>query len=302
MDKWLEYWQQDELMPDVFTDKHGNKHHGLEEFWHKHFDSFSQGSKVIDIASGAGAIYRCINDIQRYEAHALDISSDALAILKTDLPSVNIHPCMLDANTLSNTDFDAVVSQFGIEYLGVDGFMQAARLLKPGGTCVFLSHFKDGAIDYVTQRSLNGLLLIKDNAFLSLSKSVADAFDKDERALVEQCVNAFMQVEPSIAEYCKNVPDGHHVHLYEGVKQLLSNYNQYEHKTVVDWIEQANTQAMENIERLQSMHSAALSQPQLDELTNQLLEHQVKITQIRPFKLRKEDAPVAWEIVGVKQR
>jgi ubiquinone/menaquinone biosynthesis C-methylase UbiE len=302
MDKWLEYWQQDELMPDVFTDKHGNKHHGLEEFWHKHFASFTEGSRVIDIASGAGAVYRCIEHIQRFDAHALDISNEALAILKTDLPSVKIHPCMLDANTLSNTGFDAVVSQFGIEYLGFDGFKQAARLLKPGGRCVFLSHIKDGAIDNVTQRSLNGLLLIRDNAFLALAKSVADAFNKDEKTLVERCVNSFMKVEPSIAEYCKNVPDGHHVHLYEGIKQLLSNYNQYEHKTVVAWIEQANTQAMENIERLESMHNAALSQQQLDELTEQLLEHQLEITQMRPFKLRKEDAPVAWEIVGVKQR
>jgi SAM-dependent methyltransferase len=302
MDKWLEYWQQDKLHPDVFTDKYGNKHPALQQFWNQHFNELASGSSVLDIACGAGAVYRCIDDISEYDAHALDISKDALAKLKADLPSVHTHDTRLDSNTLLGAEFDAIVSQFGIEYLGMDGFAQIPRMLKTGGKCIFLSHIRDGVIDRVTQQSLNGLTLIQDTKFLLLAEQVADAFKKDDKNLVEQKVAAFMQVEPQVAQYCSSHPSGHHLHLYEGVKELLSKYNQYGYQAIVDWINNANIQALENIERLTSMHNAALCIEGIEKLSAMLLEIGVKIIKHEPFHIRAEDAPGAWEIVGVKQR
>jgi SAM-dependent methyltransferase len=301
MDKWLEYWQQDQLQPDVFTDEEGNKHADLLAFWQSHICKFGKSASLLDIASGAGAIYRCIPTIDQYDAHALDISEDALAILKEDIPSVHTYAGPLNIKTLAQNQFDGVVSQFGIEYLSGEGFAQVPRLLKSGGKCVFLCHIKGGVIDSVTEQSLNGLTLVQDTRFLALARLVAEAFKVDQKQQVEQSVEAFMSVEPKIAAYCAEVPNGHHVHLYQGIKQLLSRYNQYEHSTVIEWIDTAHEQALENVERLQSMHNAALTQNDITYISNSLAQQGLLITTAVPFHLRAEDPPVAWEILGFKQ-
>lgn len=301
MDKWLEYWQQDELQADVFTDKDGNKHEALLTFWQQHIAKFAGGESVLDIASGAGAIYRCIPDISLYDAHALDISSDALTRLKSDVPSVHTHAQMLDDASFTQQQFDGVFSQFGIEYLGDSGFSHVPRLLKDGATCIFLSHIKGGVVDQVTQQSLQGLKIVEQTQFLNLAQNVADAFQTDDKQQVQQCVGLFMKVEPMLAQYCAKVPQGHHVHLYEGVKKLLSNYNNYEHSIIIKWIDVARQQALENIERLQSMHNAALDQDDIDRLSSTLAKQGLSVTSAKPFYLRAEDPPAAWEIIGVKQ-
>jgi ubiquinone/menaquinone biosynthesis C-methylase UbiE len=301
MDKWLKYWQQDALQPDVFTDKQGNKHIALQQFWQRHVANFDKGSCLLDIASGAGAIYRCLPDIADYDAHALDISEQALQRLKLDMPTVGIHAQLLDEKSFDKAQFDGVFSQFGIEYLGKEGFSHVPRLLKDGAKCVFLNHIKGGVVDTVTQQSLKGLLLIEQTKFLQLAHNVAIAFKEDKKKQVEQSVKVFMQVEPTVAQYCNSIPKGHHVHLYDGVKQLLSRYNKYEHIVVLDWINAAKKQACENTERLQSMHDAALDASDIKEICEELLHLGLKIMSTKPFYLRQDDPPAAWEIIGVKQ-
>jgi len=301
MDKWLEYWQQEDLQPDVFTDKTGKKHKALQDFWQQHISSLSKQSSILDIASGAGAIYRCVPEIHLYDAHALDISNAALERLKKDIPSAHTYAQRLTKKSFKHQKFDAIVSQFGIEYLGKTGFAQLSRLLKDEAKFAFLSHIKDGAIDNVTQRSLKGLALIKRTEFLTLAENVAEAFRQDKTEHVKDCVELFMKIEPSVMRYTEKVPEGHHTHLYHGVKHLLSNYNNYAHDTVVKWIETARKQAAENTQRLRSMHRAALDQQNIDELSETLLQQGLKITSAKPFYLKASEPPVAWEIVGVKK-
>lgn len=302
MDKWLEYWQQEELQPDVFTDKQGNKHDALLAFWRSHFESLQTGTRVLDIASGAGAIYRCLPEIEKFDAHALDISNDALTRLKADLPSVQTHPKRLASSTFLDIQFDCVVSQFGIEYLGDNGFELVPNLLNIGGKCIFLCHIENGIVAQVTEESLTGLHLLQQTQFLQKARAVACAFHQGEKVKIDPAVQAFMKVEPSIASYCQAIPKGHHTHLYNGVKQLLSHYNNYQHEHVIDWLEGASAQAMENIERLESMRKATLNQNDITRIQSSLAKQNLTITSARPFYLRPEDPPAAWEIIGVKQR
>jgi len=301
MDKWLEYWQQEELHPDVFTDQNGNKHHAIKRFWQQALKTFSPGDSLLDIASGAGALYRCIDEIEHYDAHALDISTEALELLNNDLPSVTTHAQFLNENSFAGQTFDGVFSQFGIEYLADDGFFQVPRLLNKGGRCVFLSHIKDGVIDTITQHSLEGLKIVERIAFLEKAAVVAKAFKLDKKEAVELAINEFVSVEPELASYCVEVPKGHHIHLYNGVKQLLSNYNQYEHSVIINWLETASKQASENLERLNSMHNASLSESDIQRITDLFAHNGIRITKAAPFCLRQQDAPAAWEIIGVKQ-
>lgn len=301
MDKWLEYWQQEELQPDVFTDKQGNKHPALLGFWQRHIASFDTNSSLLDIASGAGAIYRCATDITQYDAHALDISKDALNRLKEDLPSVNTHDQYLNDDSFRHHQFDGVFSQFGIEYLRDTGFSHVPRLMKEGARCIFLCHIKGGVVDSVTEESLKGLQLVEQVNFLGLAEDVANAFHIDIQHQVAKSVELFMQIEPVVANYCANVPNGHHAHLYNGIKQLLSNYNKYGHKAVIEWIDVARQQAAENTERLQSMHNAALDKSDVDRISHALSQQGVEIASAQPFYLRENDPPAAWEIIGVRQ-
>ncbi|WP_395342133.1 class I SAM-dependent methyltransferase [Ningiella sp. W23] len=300
MNKWLEYWKQDELNEDVFTDKQGRKHEKLKAFWQSKFSSIDGESQVLDVASGAGAVFRCLDSTSSLNLHALDISADALDKLKSDFPNCTTYPMALDSAKFEEKRFDLIVSQFGIEYLGFDGFLEAAKLMSDGGQCVFLSHYESGAIDIITQQSLHGLQQLQKNEFLAKAKRVAQAFIGDERRQVEAAVADFMNVEPLISQSSASMPESHHAHVYNGVKQLLSNFNQYENQHILDWLSTASNQVSENLMRLQSMHNAALSQSDIDELNAQLSSFGVKIELVSPFYLREGDLPVAWEIHAQK--
>ena len=78
---------------------------------------------------------------------------------------------------LPDSSFDFVVSQFGVEYAGIDAFIEAARLVKPGGQLSLLCHYQDGYIDSKNQKMLEAAKIARHSNFIS-----------DALALVTQCV------------------------------------------------------------------------------------------------------------------
>ncbi len=296
---WIKYWQEDASSEQVFANTHGQKNNAIKAFWQAWLEHQESKQRLLDVACGAGSIFRDYDSIDRFECFGLDIAEAALEKLSTDLPFVKTKSASLSEMPFNDGEIDLVCSQFGIEYGGLEAFKEAARVLKLNGKFRTLSHIKGGSIDAQTCRKLEALNALVESDFLGAAMQVAFSFRKDEAKAVESAVQVFSGKESQIYQLRQSYPDGQHVHIYDGIRALLSNFNRYKFDDIVDWIERAQLQVNENKTRLESMHQACLSTEDIESLSEVLSEQGLQISHAR-FYLPDQALPLAWEIDGVK--
>jgi cyclopropane fatty-acyl-phospholipid synthase-like methyltransferase len=78
---WTDYWRKDSADGEVFVNAEGERHPALAEFWQAHFSDLREGSRVLDLASGAGSIYAHLPEEHTFQLSATDISDVALGRL-----------------------------------------------------------------------------------------------------------------------------------------------------------------------------------------------------------------------------
>jgi ubiquinone/menaquinone biosynthesis C-methylase UbiE len=148
---WTIYWAEDHLQSFVATDGDADKH-PLNSIWQEFARSLNDGAKVLDLATGNGAVpVALLSAREQLKIDAVDQAAiDPIQFVKgvTELEAVNFHPD-IDVNTLPFTSdsFDAITSQFGIEYAGLlEATGKALEVLKTNGRMSFLIHHADSAI------------------------------------------------------------------------------------------------------------------------------------------------------------
>ena len=101
-----------------------------------------EGAKVLDIATGSGAVPRAMQAVRTLYVEAVDYAPAGQAI-----PGVRLHSGV-DAARLPFGDgsFEAITSQFGIEYAAPDALREAARVSAPGGEIRLIVHHTDSPI------------------------------------------------------------------------------------------------------------------------------------------------------------
>ena len=113
---WSEYWEKDGADGEVFVNAQGNKHPALADYWQAVFADMPAGSRIVDVASGAGSIYAHLSADHGFELHAVDIAAQALQALASRVPGVQITVSAAEDMPYDDRSFELVVSQFGIEY------------------------------------------------------------------------------------------------------------------------------------------------------------------------------------------
>ncbi|MBB3061969.1 class I SAM-dependent methyltransferase [Microbulbifer rhizosphaerae] len=155
---WNDFWNQGfittfgETLPTNYT---GN----LRNFWEEVFLSLENHCKILDVATGNGAIAsiaadkisRSNKDVSIYAADAAVISESVKQLpLKTKelRKSINFFsntPC--ESLPFSQEHFDLVTSQFGIEYSDWNlSLKEIFRVLKTGASAHFVCHHEKSSI------------------------------------------------------------------------------------------------------------------------------------------------------------
>ncbi|WP_026375546.1 class I SAM-dependent methyltransferase [Aestuariibacter salexigens] len=293
---WSEYWQKEGEGGDVFVTADGSKQLQLQAFWQKIFEHHKPTS-VLDIASGAGAVFSNLESTEQYHLVATDISVDALVRQRQRVDGVQTVVCDAANISLGNAQFDLVVSQFGIEYAGPEAFSETARLLKPAGSLTLLCHFMGGYIvSSALKQELAGAQLCQQTGFIEKAKQLVVAMSTGEKRTVHQAMDVFTEVEPVLAKYCAKVPEGIHSHLYNGFKQLMIKRQHYDQQDIISWLENVQGEVDKCILRLSEMCQAALTQQHIDDIKQRLTNAGLRDIQAEPFYLPKYQLPVAWHI------
>lgn len=148
-DYWSQYWQQGHLTSFGESFK-GNYQGVLKSLWLDFFKKCSSNSRVLDIATGNGALIDLAIEAKRVDMFYTGIDSATLSIsghLK-DQPNIefveNIKAESLPENL---ADYDYVISQFGLEYSDLtESIPEFVKKLKPNGQFMFVIHDSESII------------------------------------------------------------------------------------------------------------------------------------------------------------
>ena len=160
-DAWDRFWSYDRLSSFGTGKGAGNYGEAIAGGWRAFFASLPAGARVLDIATGNGAIA-----VMAVEA------GDKLKVTGADLAAVRpaafvskskhalsqirfLADTPAEALPLDDGSFDAVTSQYGIEYSDMErSVLEAARVLAPGGRLRFACHAVEGSIAADTRRAI----------------------------------------------------------------------------------------------------------------------------------------------------
>jgi len=143
---WTHYWSKAPATSrGCLPDLPGVAADHLQEIWRQFFASLPLGARLLDLGTGGGAVL--------IEANALrpDLQltgADYAAVLPELDKTITLHPgTRLEKLPFDDVSFEAVTSQFAIEYSRVSAAIQEVnRVLSFAGSYLFLCHHAGGVI------------------------------------------------------------------------------------------------------------------------------------------------------------
>jgi hypothetical protein len=264
--EWDTYWQAADADGEVFVGEKGEKNNVLKSYWTDIFSAFSKDDLIVDIASGAGSIYRSIDYSAFDHLYAVDASKPALASLKSDLSSINIIEQDISEPILGLSKIKRIVSQFGIEYGGVASFEAAIGQIDNGGSIHTVSHIEDSTIQTKQKHQLSGIALLHDSRFFSVSKlCVRSIFDND-KAEIDKHTLQFRAIEPNVRGFSNQHPQTLTAHILNAFQQMMQRLSRFDKEEVLLWLDESEQQSFTIKKRGEAIVGAALNQEKIDRI------------------------------------
>ncbi|MBO1255176.1 hypothetical protein J3L16_05675 [Alteromonas sp. 5E99-2] len=292
IDEWNKYWLSNSNTQSVFTDLHGEGFKELSLYWKTIFNKQNKNSRIADIGCGTGAIFSCIDALESYQLMGIDCSFEPLNILSSKFPTVSTF--LNTENHLESCDlhkFTTVVSQFGVEYLGVEVFTGIPSLLSSNASLYTLSHIHGGHIHSRYSAELKAILILtKCSLYSKIEESIKELFANGVSDLLSEFL---LFLDENYDIWC-----GGTLHFVNGFKQLVERFRQYNESDIIQWFNGIDAQLKEAMSRMSIMCEAALRESDIKNIiskTNQLGDWDYS-----PFFIKNKELPVAWSITFKK--
>lgn len=194
--QWSRFWEQG-FITTFGASKPQNYDGVVRAFWREKFMALPDGARVLDIATGNGAIATLAAETARdygkhFEIEATDLAEISDSIVDNSEAaalrgSIRFHsriPC--DEQPFDDDTVDFACSQFGFEYSDAEATLQEMRrVLVPGGQFVAISHHSDSALIVAAREELGIYAAALDEIDLfgrlgSYFEALGDIGDTDE--------------------------------------------------------------------------------------------------------------------------
>lgn len=167
---WDRFWSYDRLASFGTGAGTGNYGEPIAHGWRSFFAELPAGARVLDIATGNGAIAL----IAVEAGNRLEVTGADLAAVKPTAFVSSGRKKLKQVRFLANTpaerlplddaSFDAVVSQYGVEYSDMElSVPEAVRVLAPGGRLRFAVHAAEGSVAAKTTPAITDADLLLDH-------------------------------------------------------------------------------------------------------------------------------------------
>ncbi len=288
-DDWIQYWKENPNSKVLFTGDDGKSIEDFEKFWSQNLPYDTENLSVIDIACGAGALFETFADKAFCRKVGLDCSSDALKSLLKNFPDAEVILNQTSALPKERLlEFDLIISQFGIEYLGTEAITNIPVMMKCDAEFISLCHYKGGHIYSRYEREKEGMETLFANHAFEKALQIADLI-KSDSTLFESRARAYLSYLATMNnKWCAGS-----LHFVNGINQLFVSYKQYEHSDILTWIRGFKQQLETIYRRVSSICNVALSESDVQQITGG--QHSDGWT-VRPFTIKNSSLPVAWNL------
>lgn len=316
-DPWNSYWAGGRRA-STFAGG-GPQDAALEIFWGRHFDELlgdntTADTHLLDIGAGSGAVTGfAFEAAQRLgcplAVSCLDTSAAALALVAEKHAGVKTVCASAADIPLSDGSIEAVVSQFGIEYAGINAASEAGRILRPGGSLALVMHHQDGAIYRECRANADALDTTLDSGVLTAFKNLLlracelregrgrpKDFAKADKALAP----GVQALESIIREQGKDCCGGSLFRLYTDIAHMYGRPYSYEASEIKKWVKRAKQELGAFRARMQSMLDAALDERTLALWRSALTEAGLRLEDTQSLTMGEQQEVAAWVIRGEK--
>lgn len=311
-ESWDTYWQETSDV-DAFNSG-GVGHPAIRSFWIEYFSGAKQRfncPKILDIASGNGAVLECVLDVFKQtpsELTSLDVSEAAIKNIHTRFPSVTGIVASACSIPRASGSFDIVTSQYGIEYAGHDAILEAARLVADTGQLVLLMHCQSGHIHLECQQSLDAIERTQKSNFVQLAtamfeagfKSVRGADRKPYEQAAKKLTPAITELEAVMRQYGSDVAGDTICRLYNDVDQIHQKIQHYEPADVLTWLHTMGEELDAYAKRMSSMGASAVSSVQFENMKDDLSTQGFIIDVADTLFVPGNETPMAWVLIATK--
>lgn len=264
---WDRFWSYDRQASFGTGKGSGNYGGAIAAGWRAFFAALPRRSRVLDIATGNGAIallaVRAGRDFKVTGADLADVRPAAfVSSSKRDLKAIRfLGGTPAEKLPLADSSFDAVVSQYGIEYSDVKkSLAEAVRVLAPGGRLRFVTHAAEGSV------AADTALAVADADFL------LDELDLVGRAA--RCIEAVLGVERGhqSGQLAEIAAQAHYGQFRDGMKALADRLPAARDQAMLASVHQTLTALFE---QRQALGLQALL-PRLDALREEIAAHRTR--------------------------
>ena len=289
----------------------------LTQFWGKVFSEVPSATSMIDFACGAGSVLVHAEAAGISNLSGLDVSEDAIAVLKKKLPRVAGYVGKVDATSFEADSFDMVTSQFGFEYAGEEKTILATikemtRILRPKGRVVLVAHIEGGAIESGCRKSLEQITLIQKSGFFESAVSAFELIYKAQKGSIssgrEEAVAGMSRLNESAKPImlwlrtARNSQNGFAkfgYYLLESTHKLLANHQKYELQDCLLWIKGMEAEVDAYQGRMSSMIKAAMSESLVARIQKSFRYEDMSLQPPEKIYFTDKDLPAAWVLKSV---
>lgn len=305
-DAWTNYWNAG----NSETCFSGNKAFSVEDHWHRYFQTLEKNTRLLDLATGNGAVALIAAKYSVKTALNLDIHAVDQANITP--PHHSDDPSFTQIAFLANTQientpyedgyFSAITSQFGFEYSDLpETIKEISRITKPGATVHFLIHAHDGEVH---KDSLDRIARVKrvlrekklPNLALDLGRLNASRAPEPK---IEKAVKKFLaKASMTLDSLSDAPPDDAAFYCISYLNNLIINRNRYDPEDLSRCIRDANHDLRAYMIRLNAMVRSSQSEKSIAMISSTFQSVGFAEMSYEPLKAGGE--VIGWDFFGQK--
>lgn len=306
--EWSNYWRGSKASAAFSSG--GVNHPMIDRYWADIIKVIAARTPrtLFDVACGSGAL---VNTISKElgsdcEIYASDISPDALAILRKQSPSCRVFVGDALTPPLLAPNFDVIVSQFGVEYAGVQAVSQLPGIGSSRALVALLLHGRDSLIWRDSQNGLRALSLLAEYPILDNTRVLFETayesirtgkFAKYQAAADLAMANLrVVHTKLEAIEACSAKAA-----LQDVLAQITKIHDRLEHYNedeVCVWVDTIEREFVPYEQRLTSMLSAALDQSEITHCIHSFSKAGFEIRM--QGRLAADNGFLGYQLVAVK--
>lgn len=211
---WQDYWKEDRNASCIPDDPATAQE--VAEYWVKYFSELADGSRILDVATGNGIVLAHAATAaeaagKQFSLTGVDLADIDPARYVSDLPkglrqAKFVGHVAAEELPFSDACFDVVVSQYGLEYAGLEAALgEVERVLVPGGKLQWLAHSTGSAVVAQNQDQSRQVdfLLAPDSPLQTMCLLVAEA---KEQGNVQHAMSELRTSLRMAEDYCRSNP------------------------------------------------------------------------------------------------